>query len=195
MRESGLLTICGLFSSLLLLLPEAGGSPVTCFSPGVECEYSEDNYIDTVTQVHSEEECRAICEDQDQCQFITYFNASASPYSNICRSFKSCESVVQCENCVSQSLDCFRTCGTNNVGQMDENIIDIVLGVETELECKTLCSQTEACSWYTFFFSNSSVNHDICNLLTELLPPIETSDTAVSGPSDCNKDCVLVTKG
>ena len=129
MRDQVLFTICGLFSSLLLHLPEAGGSPVTCSSPGVECEYSEDNYIDTVTQVHSEEECRAICEDQDQCQFITYFNASASPFASICRSFKKCEDVVQCENCITQNMECFRTCGSNIVGQMDENIIDVILGV------------------------------------------------------------------
>ena len=195
MRDPGLFTICGLFFSLLLHLSDAHGSPVTCSSPGMECEYNEDNYIDTVFNVYSELECRAICEDQDQCHFITYYNASASPLSNMCRGFKTCDDVNLCENCVSQNMDCFRTCGTNIVGQMKENIIDGVFGIKTELECKELCSKTEACDWYTFFFSNSSTNHDFCVLLTELLQPIETSDTAVSGPSDCNKDCVLVTKG
>ena len=196
MRESGLFTICGLFSSILLLHSEAHGSPVTCSSPGVECEYNNDNYIDTEYHVHSEEECRAICEDQDQCQFITYFNASASPFSNICQSFKTCDSVVKCENCVSQNMDCFRTCGSNIVGQMDENIIDGVFGVQSELKCKELCSKTDECSWYTFFFSNSTNIHDFCALLTELLPPIETSNTAISGPGDCSQEsCTLLTNG
>ena len=152
--------------------------------------------LDTEYHVHTEEECREICEDQDQCQFITYFNASASPFSNICQSFKTCDSVVPCENCVSQNMDCFRTCGSNIVGQMDENIIDGVFGVQSELNCKELCFKTDYCSWYTFFFTNSSNIHDFCVLLTELLPPIETSNTAISGPSDCSQSsCSLVMNG
>merc|ERR1719481_1239761 len=152
MKESRLLTLFGIFTFLVLPLPEADGSQVTCSSLGVECEYNSDNYIGTETQVHSEEECREICENQDQCEYITYYNSSASPFSNICRSFKACDSVVKCENCLSQNMECFRKCGMNIVGQMDENIIDIVYGVKSELECKTLCSETNACFWYTLFF-------------------------------------------
>ena len=44
MRESKLLTIF-VTLSFLLLVPEADGSPVTCSSPDVECEYNTDNYI------------------------------------------------------------------------------------------------------------------------------------------------------
>ena len=184
-------------SALLMLLSVASTSPVTCETPGVECEYNEENYIDTETQVPSEEECRSICEDQDQCQFITYFNSSASPFSNICRSLKSCDSVVPCEKCVSQKVGCFKKpCSFNIIGKMDENILDISFGVESEIECKNLCSDMDECSWYTFFYSNSSVSHDTCTLLTELVPPLETSNTAVSGPSDCSiEPCTLLLNG
>ena len=95
----------------------ASPAPVTCSSPGVECEYNEQNYIDTESQVPSEEECRSICDDQDQCQFITYFNSSASPFSNICRSLKTCDSVIPCENCVSEKVDCYKKpCSFNMIG-------------------------------------------------------------------------------
>ena len=66
------------FCTLLLPLVDAkANSPVTCTSPGVECEYTGENYIDTETEVQTVEECRQICMDQEDCQFITYFDSSA----------------------------------------------------------------------------------------------------------------------
>ena len=62
-----------------------------CSSEGVECDYSEDNLIDSMSQVHSEAECRQICEDTDGCEFITYYNSSAIPVSNICLMFETCD--------------------------------------------------------------------------------------------------------
>ena len=72
--------------SLLLLISFANGlaSPPACSNEGIECEYHENNLIDSVTQVYSDEECRQICEDQLDCDYITYFNASAKPFSNFC---------------------------------------------------------------------------------------------------------------
>ena len=120
-------------SPLLFLRSEA--SPVTCSSPGVECEYTEASYIDTITGVNSEEECRAVCGNQEGCSFITFFNASASPVANACRSFASCDTVVPCDNCVTQNMTCFETCGTNAYGKMDENVIDVLSGIKSESEC------------------------------------------------------------
>lgn len=111
--------------SLLLLVTFANGfqSPPACSSEGMECDYDENNLIDSVAQVYSEEECRQICEDQLDCEYITYFNASAKPFSNFCLMFKSCENTLECTNCVTQNMDCYRTCGANVVGRMDENIV------------------------------------------------------------------------
>ena len=186
------------FCTLLLLLVDAkANSPVTCTSPGVECEYTGENYIDTETEVQTVEECRQICMDQEDCQFITYFDSSAHPISFMCRTFKTCEKVVECENCESQNINCFNRpwpCGSNVVGRMEENIVDVVMGVTSEQECKQLCSDNPECSWFTFFFSFDPQNHDTCFLQTELHLPIETSNSAFSGPSDCSNDfCTLVT--
>ena len=54
--------------SLLLLVSYSNGlqSPPACSSEGVECEYDENNLVDSVSQVYSEEECRQICEDQQE---------------------------------------------------------------------------------------------------------------------------------
>ena len=193
-------SITFVFFFLWLLVVDANAnSPVTCTSPGVECEYTEENYIDTETEVYSEEECRQICMDQEDCQFITYFDSSATPISYLCRTFKTCEKVVECDNCVSQNIVCFNKpwpCGSNFVGRMEENIVDVVMGVTSEQECKQLCSDHPECSWFTFFFSFDSQNHDTCFLQTELHLPLETSTSAFSGPSDCSNDfCSLIDDG
>ena len=161
-------------------------SPASCSSNGMECEYNESNLIDSISQVHSEEECRKICEDQTECEFITYFNASANPFSNICRLFKTCDNTVTCNNCVTQNMDCYRTCGSNFVGHMDENIIDMIDNIKSELDCKRLCSETEQCFFYTYYFQDDNLYHQLCILLTEFLYPAELSDSTTTGPSDCS---------
>merc|ERR1712110_346076 len=153
---------------------------------GVECQYDDTNLIDSVSQVHSEEECRQLCEDQQDCEFITFFNASSTPFSNFCRLFNTCENTEECENCVTQNLDCYRTCGYNFVGHMDENIIDTIDNTKSELDCKKHCSQTNNCSFYTYYSEEDHLYHELCVLLTEILPPFEPTDSVSSGPADCS---------
>ena len=195
--------MCLRFEIFLLLLfyvrADTSASPVTCTSTGVACEHSEDNLIDTVVNVRSAKECRQVCEDQEDCRFISYFDDFATQIPNICRTFQTCERVVECQNCISQNINCFNRewpCGTNIIGSMNETIGEIVDGVLSELECKQLCSENEECSWYTFFFSFDELNHDTCVLQTDLHLPIETSSSAFSGPNDCSNDfCSLVLRG
>ena len=73
-------------------------SPVTCSSEGVECDFNEDNLIDAVMHVMSLEECRQMCLDQESCEFITFFDATAGPISHFCSLFSSCDTVSNCTN-------------------------------------------------------------------------------------------------
>ena len=129
---------------LILLVSSSNGfkSPPICSSEGVECDYDDDdtNMIDSVSQIYSEEECRQLCVDLQECDFITYFNASATPLSNFCRLFKTCDNTGECTNCVTQNLECYKTCGYNFVGHMDENIIDVIANTKSEFDCKKLSS-------------------------------------------------------
>ena len=108
------------------------------------------------------------------CGFITFFNASGSPLAHGYRSFKFCDSVVPCANCVSQNMACFETCGSNFFGKMDDNVIDVVNGIKSETECKLLCSDTDVCQWYTHFTEDDPLKRDLCFLLTEMSPPLES---------------------
>ena len=143
--------------AFLLLLISSGnawtfpGEPVTCSREGVQCEYDSTNLIDVIPMISSLEECQIICIDDDQCEYITYFNESAIPVAQICFLFKSCEIAHDCENCVSQNMECFQTCGSNYFGSLSQNVIDIVPNIETELDCQVKCNAIEECSWYTFF--------------------------------------------
>ena len=159
---------------------------MSCSTEGVECEYTEDNLIDSILQVASVAECRQLCQDEDTCEYITYFDSSAVPVSRQCRLFTTCPRVTSCTSCVTQRLDCFHTCGGSFYGHMDENILDAVSNVASELDCKTLCAENGECSWYTYFFRNDTVNHEHCYLQTEFLPPSHPCDTCSSGPVNCS---------
>ena len=70
-----------------------GDSPVTCSTAGVECDYNSTNLLDTVAHVYTLKECRQLCLDDVVCQFITYYDDSAVPFSHFCFLYKSCGSV------------------------------------------------------------------------------------------------------
>ena len=83
-------------------------SPVTCSSEGVECQFSEDNLLDAVMHVMSLVECRQMCLDQESCNFISYFDATAAPIAHFCQLFSSCDTTISCSGCVTENMACYR---------------------------------------------------------------------------------------
>ena len=81
----------------------------------------------------------------------------------------------------------FDSCGSNIFGHLDENLLDAVSNVASESDCKSLCSANGACSWYTYFFPNDTMNHEHCFLQTQFLPPSQLCDSCVSGPLSCDQ--------
>ena len=65
-----------------------------------------------IIQVPTVEECRQLCLDRDQCEYITYYDEGAEPLARACLLFSSCEGVKECDplHCTSQHMDCYRTC-------------------------------------------------------------------------------------
>jgi len=175
---------------LLVLISGSFASSVPCSQEGRECEYDGENLLDNLMQVNSERECQLLCLENQQCQYTTYFNDSASPISNFCRIFKTCENTVQCENCVTQNRGCFDVCSSNIVGPLDENVVDVMV-TKAEHECRDLCTTTEGCYWYTYFDESDPLYHETCFLLSALLPPLEAHKSAASGPKDCSKSCLM----
>ena len=170
-------------------------SPVTCSTAGVECDYNSTNLLDTVTHVYTLKECRQLCLDDRACEFISYYDDSASPVSHVCQLLKSCGSVTQNANCISENMQCLETCGSNMVGDLDENILIMTPDVDTEVTCKQMCVQNDGCSFYTYYFESDPYFHNYCFLLSEFVHPSTECDHCKTGPPDCTNPCTLQLNG
>ena len=168
-------------TSLLLLSSHTSGL-TDCSSEGVRCVDDGSNLIDEVSPVNSEEECRPICEDQEECDYVTYY-----PSSSNCQMFRTCAKTAACTSCVTQNMECYRTCGSSFVGYFGENVIDMISNTKSELDCKNICSDTKNCSFYTYYFEEDDLYPELCILLTDFQPPTQSSDSASSGPTNCSK--------
>ena len=177
---------CSIFFLLLMSMSAAGDSPVICSSEGVVCEFCEDNLIDSVMHVKTVEDCTQMCLNDQSCEFITYFDDSATPISHFCQLFKSCETVNNCSSCISENMACNRTCSKNLVGDLDENVLDVIPNIKSEIDCKQSCLAHPNCTFYTYFFPNDTIHHQYCFLQTELVGPQQPCETCITGPADCS---------
>ena len=163
-----------------------GDSPVNCSTEGVKCENIGDNLIDAVLHVPTLEECRQLCLDDVNCSLISYFDESASPVSHLCQMFTSCEDIVYCSSCRSENMACYRSCGSSVVGDLDENIQDLLTDIESELSCRQSCLQVPECSFYTYFYPNDTNFGKYCFLQTEFVGPAQLCPACISAPMDCS---------
>merc|ERR1712126_532417 len=171
-----------LFLHLLLLVISCsgqsnGGTPFICSSDldvnrAYECQHPS-GQIDIITNVPSIEDCRQLCLDNDQCQFITYYFSDGFPGKKMCILLEGCETLTKCTNCQSQDMDCF-TMGpiTKVVGSLGDNVIDAIQGVHSALECKEKCNNDANCHWFTYFLENDNLFPNVCFLQKEVLGPI-----------------------
>ena len=75
-------------------------SPVTCSSDGVACGDSVNSVFNDVATI---EQCRLLCYDSQDCQYLTYFDRNGFPFQEVCYTFSSCEKTHPCTNCVSET--------------------------------------------------------------------------------------------
>merc|ERR1711892_1186463 len=137
------------------------------------------------------EDCRLICYDNDDCGFITYFDMDSYPLSGVCQLFLSCDTVKPCSKCVSETRECYRTCGTNYHGAISENLLDAIPDVGREVDCKSLCQANRECTFYTYFLA-ADVNSPLwCFLLSGIEEPIESCENCVTGPADCDGETTV----
>ena len=162
-----------------------GDSPVTCSSEGVECDNSGDNLIDVVFGVLTLEECRQLCLDDVHCNFISYFGDLATPISHLCQMFTTCDDTTNSTNVISENMKCYRSCGSNVVGDLNENIQDILTVIESESSCRESCLNVPQCAFYTYFYPNDTQFENYCILQTEFVGPAQPCNTCISAPVDC----------
>ena len=72
---------------------ESYGEPSTtvpCITADQACAVSNGQFIQSMANVTSEEECTHLCSSNSNCSHATHFPDSAFPFSNICMIFSSC---------------------------------------------------------------------------------------------------------
>ena len=166
-------------------------SPVTCFSNNTACDNTEENLLDSLNGVGSVEECRQLCYDNQDCGFITYYGQDSFPYRELCFLFRSCEETHSCSGCVSETRDCYKSCGVHVVGIIGDNFLDVVSEVSSEENCQAHCVANSECNFYTFFLETDP-NAGSCILLTSLIEPVLPCNSCLTGPTDCSssqEDC------
>ena len=187
-------------SFLLILLGSATAhcslsSPVSCATNNTACDDVSDNLLDIYPGVGTIQLCRQICLDQAACNFFTYYGEDSFPLRRSCSTFTSCPSVHQCNHCVSEDKDCM-ACGENKVGPIDSNLLDFSDSVESEGECKMNCMAHPDCLYYTYFTEEDAEFPKFCFLLTELLEPVISCDSCMTGPRSCRiTEAILSTGG
>ena len=121
-------------------------SPVTCSSNETACDRHADNIIDDLASIETLEECRQLCYDSEECDFLTYYGDQSFPVRHLCTLLKTCEVTHACTDCVSETKECFYGCPEQVVGLIEDNIIDFYQDVQHS-ECRESCSSTPNCTY------------------------------------------------
>ena len=128
-----------------------------------------------------------LCRDNADCRFLTYYYEEG-PAKQFCFIFSSCETVVECEACVSETYDCGLRCDAPFSGVLaQENTIGEILDVETIPDCREYCKSRSGCRFYSYFQSPESIFYQMCFLLTHLIEPYEHSEGIITGPVHCDE--------
>ena len=134
---------------------------------------------------------------QIQSSNMIFFSFSYSfPFNKICELFSTCQDIIPCSNCVSETRSCYGTCSTDKVGTISNNLLDILTNVESELICKEQCGASQDCKYYTYF-KEGDANAKLCVLLSFLIEPFQPCENCVTGYGNCQdvQDCGLMYNG
>merc|ERR1719153_1283734 len=82
-------------------------------------------------------------------------------------------------------------CSRKIIGAINDNLLDFIPNIESEGDCRDLCSEKFGCQYYTYYYLKS------CFLLSSLKPPIQDCPSCVTGPLHCDQpaDCSFLYDG
>ena len=176
-----------LFVSWRLALAGAQATfpPSICSVEGQACGIAEDNLLAAVPGVEEQAECERLCTLNPDCEFITHFGADNFPLRNYCMLHRACSRLARCQNCTIGVELCFEKCGASLEGALEENVVDIIPGMEDEVDCKALCRNETSCEAYTYHDRSDPALPGLCFLLTALVEPVRPCRHCASGFPSC----------
>ena len=151
----------------------------------VQCEVDGENYIGSFDNVSSSDECQDWCKIRNDymgdCQYLTYFGNKGQYVQNTCYIFKSCVEKTECEDCVTETFDCF--CSSSIMPSTEATKpLDRFDGIISEGECRQKCRHKTRCEFYTYMADSHK-----CLLLAQLVEPFHDCNGCRTGKANCNE--------
>ena len=166
-------------------LPPLLSFATNCSVEGQACVVGQDNLLTSHAGVESVQECGALCTDNLDCEFLTYFGPESFPFMKTCILYSECNNFTECEDCTTASEICFEFCGSNLEGALEENVLEIIGGVEEEMSCKAFCRNESACEAYTYHDTYDLFLPRTCIMLSEIRGPVQSCQNCSTGFPDC----------
>ena len=168
---------------------------MTCFSElpdgecsvdGLACEM-HDNTIAILPNVPTIEECRLLCQDQDNCNYISHFGPGSYPFVETCMLFSACDTLTAMEysDCSTENIACWTLCSEPLEGQLGENLVQFIPDIVDEFVCRDACRNHSSCHLYTHYKTSSQFFPGACFLLSGLQAPLKEGDHCNTGAGDC----------
>ena len=168
---------------LVFLSFTVGHTSCTCLKPGLT--WLSNDILDTVHPVPDPYQCQAVCVDNQGCTAFTWTSQDNQRFELHCFLFGSnTGNTTSCEECVSGPASC--TCSSEVACHSDEdNIIDEIMGVQTEAECQNHCLEDSLCLFYTWQSSESFPAYS-CLLLSSCEDTLPCQG-CYTGPPECSQ--------
>ena len=171
-----------------------GGS---CTAEGQSCKIIEGNILAIIPNILTIDECSLLCQDTQNCSFVTIFGENSFPFSDTCVLFSSCDELQECSDCETTNTNCGivekdELCSSNIEGRIAHNLVAFHTNVANQSSCRASCYSSEGCNYYTY---HDMIDNDLpgaCILLTNLLPPLKACPSCQTGVMDCSKRCFFL---
>ena len=175
-----------MFSTVLSLLPlfcltrcqESGG----CYTEG--STWSNEDVLSIQPAVSSASECQALCSGEAGCSYFTWYTGQHDHTPLFCVLFRSVHQELGCQNCMSGPASCYCSEGVG-CKVVGDNVLEVITGVTEELDCQSLCAESEVCVYYTWYDSTGLLANT-CMLFSSCDVMDETCTGCFSGPPSCS---------
>ena len=170
-----------------------------CSTENITCGIEDDNLVGIASNVADLSDCSDIT---NEGRYFSYYGSEGFPFANSCLFFSSCQSLVTCEDCVTQDIACDRPtrptfCSAPIEGTLGANLVAVIDNVGSEEECDSSCQLEEQCAVYTFRRGNDSTYPNTCFLLSALGEPVRECEdaTCVTGLPNCKGSICAYVEG
>ena len=178
------LTLSLIISPLVVVQAKFPTDP--CWLEDMACTIGPENLLSSLSEVPEVATCRQLCQDNKGCNFFSHFGRESFPLQELCLLFSSCDSLHPCEDCRTEEFSCHPDpCGVPLEGRIADNIVEVIPGVTTELDCKLNCSANPGCTIYTHYDRDDANFPSICFLLSQVLEPLQSCQHCSTGYPDC----------